>query len=60
MTTPSPLPADLLALLRCASCKGHLRLIVGDDPALECHTCRLRFEIRDGIPIMLLDQASTF
>ena len=60
MTEANPLPTDLLALLRCPGCKGHLRLIVGDSPALECPACRLRFEIRDGIPVMLLDEASRF
>ena len=60
MTEPQPLPAELLALLRCPGCKGHLRTIMGEHPMLECPACRLRFDIRDGIPVMLLDEASKF
>ena len=28
------------------------------DAALICHSCRLRYPIRDDIPIMLLDEAT--
>jgi len=28
------------------------------EPSLVCHTCRLRYAIRDGIPIMLIDEAT--
>lgn len=48
---------ELLELLRCPRCKGHLRLVARDRAALECAICQLRYEIRDGIPIMLLDEA---
>jgi len=27
---------------------------------LLCHTCRLTYAIRDGIPIMLIDEATPF
>lgn len=53
------LPSDLLAILRCPRCKGHLRLVEGDRPSLECPVCRLGYAIRDGIPIMLIDEASS-
>jgi uncharacterized protein len=49
---------DLLELLRCPRCKGRLREVDGERPALECPACRLRYAVRDGIPIMLLDQAT--
>jgi uncharacterized protein len=55
----SAVPDELLAILRCSRCKGHLRLTFSAlVHALECPGCALRFAIRDGIPIMLLDQAT--
>lgn len=60
MTAGSPIAPELLALLRCPKCRGQLRLVVGVHPSLECPTCRLRYAVRDGIPIMLIDDASPF
>ena len=57
MSAALPLAADLLALLRCPKCKGQLRLVDADGPMLDCPTCRLRYPIRDGIPVMLIDEA---
>ena len=48
---------ELLDLLRCPRCKGQLRVCEPPVTALECGTCALRFPVRDGIPIMLLDGA---
>lgn len=50
-------PEELLAILRCPKCKGPLRL-VGAHEALDCSACQLRYAIRDGIPIMLIDEAT--
>lgn len=50
---------ELLAILRCPRCKGPLRVLQHGAPtALDCPVCRLRYAIRDGIPIMLVDQAT--
>jgi uncharacterized protein len=51
------LDARLLEILVCPKCKGSLdhRL---DPEELVCSSCRLRYEVRDGIPIMLIDEAS--
>ena len=54
----STLAAELLAILRCPKCRGALRAGTGPDEFLECTTCRLRYAIRDGIPIMLIDEAT--
>jgi uncharacterized protein YbaR (Trm112 family) len=51
------IPTELLELLRCPRCKGQLRLVERDRVALECAACQLRYQIRDGIPIMLIDEA---
>ncbi len=52
---------ELLSMLRCPQCKGMLRMTdFGSQAALDCPVCRLRFAIRDGIPIMLIEQATRF
>ncbi len=51
----------LLEILACP-CEHHAPVsVVGsdDDPtALECRRCRTTFPVRDGIPVMLLDDAT--
>lgn len=46
---------DLLEILACPQCKGALQL--HDEEGLLCEKCSLLYEIRDDIPIMLIDQA---
>jgi uncharacterized protein len=50
------LSKDLLEILACPKCKGDLRLNEAGD-GLICDRCRLLYEIRDDIPIMLIDEA---
>lgn len=47
---------ELLEILACPRCKGELCLTAAGD-GLVCAACRLLFEIRDGIPILLLEEA---
>lgn len=47
---------DLLDLLVCPKCKGDLVLTETSD-GLICHACSLKYEIRDDIPIMLIEEA---
>ena len=47
---------ELLDILACPQCKGDIRLNSNED-GLVCDQCRLIFEIKDDIPIMLVDQA---
>ncbi|RJQ66793.1 MAG: Trm112 family protein [Desulfobacteraceae bacterium] len=47
---------ELLEILACPKCKGELRLTPEQD-GLVCDRCRLLYEIRDDIPIMLIDEA---
>ncbi len=47
---------ELLDLLVCPKCKEKVRLNEKGD-GLTCATCRLIYEIRDGIPIMLISEA---
>ena len=46
---------DLLEILACPQCKGALKL--QGEEGLLCEKCSLLYEIRDDIPIMLIDQA---
>jgi uncharacterized protein YbaR (Trm112 family) len=47
---------DLLEILACPKCKGPVELTENND-GLVCQNCRLHYEIRDDIPIMLIDEA---
>ena len=46
----------LLEILVCPKCKGDLLLTENSD-GLICNSCRLKYEIKDDIPIMLIDEA---
>jgi len=56
----SSIDPELLAILRCARCKGALRTLSAPVESLECSACRLRYAVRNGIPIMLVDQATSW
>jgi len=47
---------ELLDILACPKCKGDIYLNESKD-GLICDACRLMYEIRDDIPIMLIDEA---
>lgn len=49
-------PADLLEILACPQCKGPVTLTDAQD-GLICAACKLRYPIKDDIPIMLIDEA---
>jgi len=51
------LSPQLLAILVCPKCKGPLTWHE-DEQALDCPACRLRYPVRDEIPIMLVDEAT--
>lgn len=53
------LSSQLLAVLVCPRCRGALdnREAAG---FLECPRCRLRYPVRDDIPVMLIDEAEPF
>lgn len=50
---------ELLEILACPQCKGGVRLSPDQD-GLICDRCRLVYEIRDDIPIMLIEEAKPF
>ena len=53
------LSEKLLSVLVCPKCHGDL---IYDSPAatLSCEACRLRYEVVDDIPRMLVDQAESY
>ena len=51
------LSSRLLAILVCPKCKGPLEYRE-PEAALDCSACRLRYPVRDDIPVMLVDEAT--
>ena len=47
---------ELLDILACPKCKGDIDLNDAGD-GLICKKCKLLYEIKDDIPIMLIDEA---
>ena len=48
---------ELLAIIVCPACHGELVLTEGDRPELVCQGCGLAYPVRDGIPVLLVDEA---
>ena len=46
----------LLDILACPVCKTPVKL-TGDQKGLRCDNCRRVYPVRDGIPVMLIDEA---
>lgn len=45
---------DLLDILACPACRAGVRL---EGDRIVCSSCALRYPVRDGIPILLIDEA---
>jgi uncharacterized protein YbaR (Trm112 family) len=48
---------DLLAILVCPTCRSPL-IEQREASALDCRTCAVRYPVRNGIPILLADEAA--
>ena len=48
--------SKLLEILACPKCKGNIRLNEAKT-GLICDKCKLLYHIKDGIPVMLIDDA---
>ena len=48
---------QLLAILVCPRCRGALEYREAES-SLVCPACRLRYPVRDDIPIMLVEEAT--
>ncbi len=47
---------DLLAILHCPLKPSQTKLLLDGDH-LRCERCSLRFKIRDGIPVLVVEEA---
>jgi len=52
-----PLDARLLEILICPACHGDVTELQAEE-GLECSDCGRVYPIREGIPVMLVDEAS--
>jgi len=52
------LSTELLDILVCPRCKGSVTLLE-DGSALHCAACALKYPVREGIPVMLEDEAES-
>lgn len=50
------LDSKLLEILACPKCKGDLDLNQ-EKEGLVCPACRLLYPVREGIPVMLIEEA---
>ncbi|MCK5235547.1 MAG: Trm112 family protein [Deltaproteobacteria bacterium] len=46
---------ELLKVLVCPSCKGSL--VHDEGEGIVCESCKLAYPIKDGIPVMLVNEA---
>ncbi|MDX2481490.1 MAG: Trm112 family protein [Desulfuromusa sp.] len=53
-----PVSSKLLDILACPKCKQTVELADEGDYIL-CTICRLRYPVRDDIPVMLIDEAES-
>ena len=51
-----PISKELLDILACPKCKGEIFVNKAGD-GLICKSCRLLYQIKDDIPVMLIDEA---
>ncbi len=54
MTDETLISADLLAIMQCPACTGELAER-REPPALVCGSCGHAYPVRDGIPVMLIE-----
>ena len=47
---------ELIDILCCPACKGDLALI---DKKIVCKKCKKKYPVKDGLPIMLIDEAES-
>lgn len=52
-----PVDPRLMEILVCPDCHGEVRE-VGEGTGIECGSCGRVYPIRDGIPVMLVDEAT--
>ncbi len=54
----SAISPELLAIIVCPACRSELTLTpAGEASELVCSGCGLAYPVRDGIPVLLVDEA---
>ena len=53
---PVAIDEALLAILACPNCRGEVEHKPAEN-VIECRSCHYRYPIREGIPVMLIDEA---
>lgn len=55
------LTEEIISILACPKCQGDLKLICqnGGECGLACASCRLVYPVRNGIPVLLGEDAVT-
>jgi uncharacterized protein YbaR (Trm112 family) len=53
------LDQKLLDILACPKCKGDLQYSAAEQE-LKCPVCRLIYQVKDDIPVMLIDEAEKY
>ena len=48
---------EMLSIIACPKCKGPLKLNA-DEKGLVCNACALLYEVRNDIPVLLVDEAT--
>jgi uncharacterized protein len=47
---------ELLEILICPNCRGDVNYVEAEE-VIVCTSCGYRYPVRDGIPVMLIDEA---
>lgn len=53
------LSKELLTILACPKCKSEVQL-AEDEKWLVCKNCKLKYPIKEDIPVMLLEMSTDF
>jgi uncharacterized protein len=53
------LDPELLSILVCPKCKGEMKYDANEH-VLICDHCRLKYDVKDGIPVLLIDEAKAY
>lgn len=48
---------ELLEILACPNCRGAVEFVEADDVIVCRGECGYRYPVREGIPVMLIDEA---
>ncbi|MCZ6679353.1 MAG: Trm112 family protein [Candidatus Poribacteria bacterium] len=57
MSSQEEISQELLEILACPACKGDIEYDRENQKLICIGECKRRYSIRDGIPVMLIDEA---